>query len=136
MHMITACKGGAPLDNALAAFFFMMLHRMIEHNCLTKKILGAAEPHPEDWAFEEWSYLGDEDAFPFIMIAQVATEQVQRWIAEGSHTPFEIPTLGGEIVVRPEWAIKYFGTPDSNNDRKDSREYVKALLLEIDNIKK
>lgn len=132
MHLITACEGGAPLDNSLAAFFFLMLHRRVEHNCLTKEILGPTEQHPEDWALEEWSYISDQDAFPFLLLARAATEQVQRWIAEGSHAPYQIPTLGGEVVIRPEWAVKYFGTPDSNSSRKDSREFVKQLLLGLE----
>ena len=37
MHMITACEGGMPLDDALAAFFFMMLHDRVSHECLIKK---------------------------------------------------------------------------------------------------
>lgn len=132
MHMITACEGGAPLDNALAAFFFMMLHRRVEHHCLTKEILGAAEHHPEDWALEEWSYLSDQDAFPFLLLARMATEQVQRWIAEGSHPPYQIPTLGGEIVIRPEWAIRYFGSPHTNSNRRESRMFVNQLISELE----
>jgi len=155
MHLITACEGGMPLHDALAAFFFMMLHNQVEHNCLVKKAL---EEHAElvhqavhnakspdgaalsnifgimgfsSFAFEEWSYLDDEDTFTFYLIANTAVEQVQRWIAEGSHKPFTLPALGGEIVQRPQWAIDCFGTPDSPK-RAQSREYVKKLLAEID----
>ena len=65
------------------------------------------------------------------MMASTAVEQVQRWIAEGSHKPFELPRLGGEIVQRPEWAAEYFGTPDSDK-RGEARQYVKKLLAEVE----
>lgn len=155
MHMITACDGGMPLGDALAAFFFMLLHDKVEHNCLIKK---ASEEHEErvrqvansakslddatmvnvfgligssGLVLEEWSYLDDEDTFVFYLLADSTIEQVQRWISEGSHTPYTLPHLGGEIVQRPQWAIEYFGTPDSPK-RCEARAYVKGLLDEVE----
>src|SRR3989344_6801953 len=81
MHMITACDGGMPLRDALASFFFMMLHDKVKHECLIEKALreqegrvqqaassaesldGIALSHvfglmgSSSLAFEEWSYL-------------------------------------------------------------------------------
>lgn len=132
MHLITACEGGAPLDNTLAAFFFMMLHDKVEHVCLTKEILGASEPHPENWAFEEWSYLSDNDAFLFLLLANMSTEQVQRWIASGSEKPFSIPHHGGNIVLRPDWTIGLFGNPGFGN-RREMTEIINRLKAEVAN---
>lgn len=149
MHMITACEGGMPLQDALAAFFFMMLHDKVKHECLIEKALKEERVKQaantldgvtlsyvfglmgsSGLAFEEWSYLDDKDVFVFYMMANTAVEQVQRWIAEGSHNPFRLPLLGGEIVQRPRWATEYFGTPDSEK-RSEARRYVKQLLAEI-----
>ena len=155
MHMMIACDGGMPLGEALAAHFFVILHDRVKHNCLIKKALNAQEERihqaeqsakslesitflnvfgmmgASSLVSEEWSYLDDEDTFIFHIMASTAVEQVQRWIAEGSHKPFELSLLGGKIVERPQWAVDYFGTPDSEQ-RSEARECVKKLLSEID----
>lgn len=154
MHLSTAREGGMPLHNALAAHFFMMLHNRVKHECLIEKalkdqkervqqVVNRAKPEgatlPEVFglmgaaslALEEWSYLDENDVHVFYLIADAAVEQVQRWIAEGSHMPYKLPLLGGEIVQRPQWAAEYFGTPDSEN-RKEARKYVEKLLTEVE----
>lgn len=147
MHMITALDGGVPLHDALAGFFFMMMHDKIPHSCLIK---AANEKHKESvsaavssasspdgaamagifgamgnsaLAGEEWSYISYEDAFIFYLIADTAIEQVQRWICEGGHKPMNIPL--GDLVQRPQWAIEYFSRPERQ------KEEVKALVRNL-----
>jgi hypothetical protein len=124
IHMQTANEGGMPLRQAIASFFFVSLHDHVSHTCLIPEVVDSAE--------EEWAYLRPRDASRFLIIAQAAIEQVQRWIAEGSEDPFEIQHLGGPIVQRPQWAVEYFGNPDSPR-RKEARELVQKLLEEIEN---
>ncbi len=154
MHLITANDGGMPLNEALAAHFFSMLHDKVQHDCLIKKAVeeykksvqqiasGAKTPDGATLSCifgmiglnslfdEEWSYLDDKNAFIFILLADAAIEQTQRWIAWGSEKPYQLPALGGDIVLRPQWAINHFGTPDSEK-RREAREYIKKLLTKI-----
>lgn len=145
MHLITACNGGMPLREALAAFYFMMLHDRVPHNCLITEniqhidrctpagptmlpVLGAMVS--TGLALKEWAYLDPDDAFVFLTMATASIEHVQRWIAEGSHEPYSLPHLGGSIVVRPDWAVEYFGNPD-DEQRHDDRQYVLGLMQRV-----
>jgi hypothetical protein len=155
MNLPLACDGGMSLRDALASHFFMMLHDRVMHNCLIKEAIENNEERVKEaakkaksaesatmaqifglmgsasLAEEEWSYLDDNDVFVFYIIADTAIEQVQRWIAEGSHKPLELPNLGGAIVQRPDWAARYFGTPKSPK-RKEARLTIEKLSAEIE----
>lgn len=93
MHMATAVNDGAPLDNSLAAFIFMMQHAFYPHTCLIEQaeVEASAAAHgssgpdsvlrsmvPPSLVLEEWSYLPDEEALLLLIIAQNATEHTQR----------------------------------------------------------
>ena len=151
MHLITACKGGMPLREALAAYFFMMMHDRVHHDCLiaenveqVERCAGHGSPTVMPifgemvscgLALKEWAFLDPNHAYVFLLMADAAIEQTQRWIAEGSHEPYSLPNLGGPIVVRPDWAIEYFGTPD-DEQRQDERQHVLGLMKRVEKDRK
>lgn len=157
INMIAACKGGAPLIDSLASYFFMALHGKAEHKCLIasalikkekqirqttsnaesinnaeilSRIFGSTELN--SLAGEEWSYLDNEETLIFYKLADTAIKEVQRWIANGSHSPLKIPLLGGEIVQRSPWTIKQFGMPDSSEERINIKKRIDKLRTEIE----
>ncbi|MES2631138.1 MAG: hypothetical protein V4611_04215 [Patescibacteria group bacterium] len=155
MHMITAIEGRAPLENALSAFFFMMLHDSYPHTCLIKQAEAEAAAATDEvirnsgspegmflgsvlggiansnLVFEEWSYLSDQDAASILIITGTAIEQTQRWICQGVENPLMIPL--GPLVARPEWAAAYFDAPGNRqSSRQESIDYVERLRTEID----
>lgn len=143
-------NGGMPLNEALGAFFFAMLHDMVKHECLAREALkehegqvrravsNAKDPDgaalssvfglmgSSSLAFEEWSYLKDDDAFAFILMAGQAIEMTQRWIGSGAEKPYG----EGRYVVRSQWAIDHerrFGPWDHTKEK----DLVKRLQAEI-----
>lgn len=146
MHAITACEGGAELENYLAGYIFAMLHEKVAHTCCVAehaKSMDAQRPHALSnpvaavmpsgdffLALQEWSYLPDKEAFVFQVIASSFVEQVQRWIAEGSKKPYESPAYGGSLLLRPAWAEAEFGTPDSSH-RSEARAIILKLEAEV-----
>lgn len=158
MHLITSLEGGVPLQEALAAHFFVMLHDRFQHDCLliselekyqekVKKEIGKARNLDEaaltsifglfgnmDLEAEEWSYLDMKHAHIFYLLAGTAVEQVQRWIAEGVKNPYKIPL--GQLVERPEWAKKYYDNLNElesvREEKKKARELVEKLKKEIE----
>lgn len=155
IHLITSLEGGIPLREALAGFFFIMLHDKVEHACLVKDVLEEWEKERDeaigkmsspDSAFlasifstmsasslagEEWSYLSDDEAFSFYLLADAAIEQTQRWIMEGVQRPYTIPH--GPCVTRPTWAKNFYDSPGTREQgfRVRARETVKKLQDEI-----
>jgi len=152
MHMITAIEGGVPLRDALAAFLFMTLHDKLAHDCLIQETQAEIEEsrqaaiqasaNPEGMffgglgaimadsglRFQEWSYLSDQDALIFYIMADAASEQTQRWICEGVEEPYKIPL--GDLVERPAWSKPYYAIERSGRTQ-EAREYVARLRTEI-----
>lgn len=154
MHLITAVDGGAPLDNSLAAFFFMMLHAHYPHTCLIEQakaevtaatheaVHGSSSPDgmflggifgnmaQSGLALEEWSYLSDEEAFSLLLLAGNAAEQTQRWIWQGVESPYTIPL--GQLVTRPDWAVAYFDDPGRIQLHQEAVDQIALLRREVD----
>lgn len=155
--LATACDGGMPLDNALGAFFFYMLHDSYPHDCLPAKMIDETRKRayvlvgnkPDGWfaeserlltassaksavayAFEEWAYLPDHIAFVFELMAGQAAEHTQRWIAWGNMDPYQIRYVGGSIVERVPATIAAWGDPDSPK-RAVARERVLELMNSV-----
>jgi hypothetical protein len=152
LHMIIALEGNVPLREALAGHFFIMLHDKIKHNCLIeqklkkleednlKVILNCKTPDSAGLGLffggianlgicgQEWSYLSQEDAFIFYLIANTAIEETQRWISEGVEPPHNISMLGN-LVERPQWAGAWH--EEKYKRGKKSRALVQRLREEI-----
>jgi len=151
MNMITACDGGIPLNEALASHFFIMLHDKVKHHCLIKE---AQEKHKSDveqatgmvktpegktignifgimaessLIGEEWSYLDNENALTFLLIASTAIDQIQRWISNGKEKPCHIPL--GDLVERPHWAVLYYADPKNRDG--EAEELIQKLQSEV-----
>jgi len=151
LHMMIALEGNVPLREALAGYFFIILHDKIKHNCLIEQRLKKLEKDKQKTilncktpdnaglgiAFgiiadlgtrgEEWSYLPEKDAYIFYLIANTAVEQTQRWIAEGVEPPYNIPL--GNLVERPQWAVAWHEKHYKYG--KEVRALVKKLQSEI-----
>lgn len=93
MHMMTARDANVPLKDALAGFFFVMLLPHIKNNPV-----GNGESDAE-----VWSRMDDDDVCIYYLLAEIAIEQVQEWIAHGIQEPYVNPVYGN-LVERPEWA--------------------------------
>ncbi len=152
LHMMKALDGEVPLREALAGYFFIMLHDHVKHNCLIKKefkeqiekakteVIDNSKTL-DDCALglvfnsfanlgtcaEEWSYLPCEDVHIFYLIADTSIEQTQRWIFAGVEKPFEFGP--GPIVCRAEWAEKWCDI--DNHLKEESRLLIKKLYSEI-----
>lgn len=148
IHLITALEGEVPLREALAGFFFVMLHDLIKHRCsisAQKAELREATRRADgdDASFltafgkmpllrsygEEWSFLGDDDAYQFFLLADAAIEQVQWWIAYGVEPPRDFSLLGTTLVTVPPAVAAYLQR--QARARSPSRRYVATLRREI-----
>jgi hypothetical protein len=132
MHLLIACRGGAPLENTLAAHIFSMLHSCLEHDCLIKeamrgldedtgqKIDSAGDPESAGVAsvigvmgsvalvHREWAFLDPKFAQIFELLAATVIREVQLWLAYGSEDPAQSMD-GLPLVERPVWAIERLG---------------------------
>jgi len=160
IHMVSALDGEVPLLDALAAFFFLMLHDRVKHNCLISGMLEEMRKERDEalikmkspdsmalanvfshmgissWVGEEWSYISDEDAHIFYVIAGTAIEQTQRWIMEGVQDTMGLPR--GPAVLQPPWAQDFYRSEHVRGQkfRVEARELVQKLLKEIEEGKK
>ena len=107
-HWIAAAKKRLPFNDQMGGHIFVTLHDGLSHNCRVAS--GRCKTIPEEWAL-----LSDTEALLFLLCAQTAFEQVQRFIAEGIEDPYRTPQ--GNLVERPGWArLRYSrsetGDPD------------------------
>ena len=154
MHMITAREGGVPVEEAVASCLFTMFYDRLEMKFVSAEIMDELANTPvragnpdqvtlglltkmmtqSSIAGEEWSYISDEQAAPFIDYATKAIEYIQREMAHGRFVP------GGRLLANwvertDEWAERYPLAPDAVGNEeiyttlaKDFYDVVKTML--------
>lgn len=146
MHMISALEMGIPAIDALAGHMFAMMHDTIKHTCLTEEVRRQHEAKrrkalenaksPDGFGMAnvfsiigstslhslEWSYISDDEAFQFHLMASTMIEQVQRWINAGIEKPHRT-TFGQNLVYR--------GSPQSFTLSDEDRAANKAWMTRI-----